>query len=127
MAFTGYNFPSPSELRKFLEPTAAGVTTSWARATAARLQCAVFVGYPETAGEDSYNSAVLVTRDGNVATNYRKTFLFTTDLSWASEGQGFFAGDVEGLGRVALGICAFPPPPVSIGSWGRLTRGKVWI
>ena len=52
---------------------------------------------------------MLVSPQGNVVTNYRKTFLFTTDETWATEGQGFFAGDVPGIGNMAMGICMFLP------------------
>lgn len=39
--------------------------------------------------------------------NYRKSFLFNTDETWAEEGrEGFFAGEMpDGLGRLAMGIC----------------------
>ncbi|KAL0637214.1 hypothetical protein Q9L58_003864 [Maublancomyces gigas] len=54
-----------------------------------------------------YNSAVLVSPKGNVLVNYRKSFLFNTDETWAEEGrEGFFAGEMpDGLGRLAMGIC----------------------
>lgn len=38
--------------------------------------------------------------------NYRKSFLYYTDQTWALEGPtGFYAGDISGLGKVAMGIC----------------------
>jgi len=53
-----------------------------------------------------YNSAVMVSPQGNVLANYRKSFLFTVDETWADEGQGFFAAEVPGgLGNVSMGIC----------------------
>lgn len=57
-----------------------------------------------------YNSAVLVSPKGNVLVNYRKSFLFSTDETWAEEGRdGFFAGEMpDGLGRLAMGICKLP-------------------
>lgn len=58
-----------------------------------------------------YNSAVLVSPQGNVLANYRKSFLFTTDETWAEEGPGFFAGDFKGsLGSVSMGICMSSTP-----------------
>jgi protein N-terminal amidase len=64
---------------------------------------------PSSPGESTarYNSAVLVSPEGDVLANYRKSFLFTTDESWAEEGpSGFFSGEVPGgLGRLAMGIC----------------------
>lgn len=38
--------------------------------------------------------------------NYRKTFLYYTDETWALEGpDGFYGGTIPGLGNVAMGIC----------------------
>lgn len=47
LAFTGYNFKSPTEIKPFLEPTTAGVSTEWARHASRSLGCHVLVGYPE--------------------------------------------------------------------------------
>ncbi|KAI9677501.1 MAG: Carbon-nitrogen hydrolase [Caeruleum heppii] len=94
-------------------------TLSWALNTAVRLQCHLTIGYPElwssasTASADpssssstAYNSALLISPTGEVLRNYRKTFLYYTDEAWAAEGpQGFETGEVEGLGRVCMGIC----------------------
>lgn len=53
-----------------------------------------------------YNSAVVVGPQGDVVGNYRKTFRFDTDKSWAREGDGFKHFDLpEPLGRTAVGIC----------------------
>jgi len=111
--FPGYNFKSLSEISFHLEPTAAGPSTVWARSIAKRLGCHVILGYPEFSARSPeepvarYNSAVLVSPEGDVLANYRKSFLFTTDESWAEEGpSGFFSGEVPGgLGRLAMGIC----------------------
>ncbi|KAI5816034.1 carbon-nitrogen hydrolase [Pyronema omphalodes] len=106
MAFTGYNFSSISDIKPFLEPTAAGPSTTWAFTTAKKLNCHVIVGYPEQAnGEERYNSAVLVSPTGDVVQNYRKSFLFTADEKWAQEGPGFWTGEVGKLGKMAMGIC----------------------
>lgn len=105
----GYNFPSIQAITPYLEPTTSGASTAWAIKTALRLQCHVSVGYPEITSGSSparYNSAVLVSPKGKVLVNYRKSFLYYTDETWADEGkEGFFTGDVEDLGSVAMGIC----------------------
>lgn len=55
-----------------------------------------------------YNSAITVNADGETVANYRKSFLYVTDETWALEGpNGFYDDDIEGLGRVAMGICAY--------------------
>ena len=98
--FIGYNFPSLEAIRPFLEPTSTGSSSIWAKATAARLQCIVSVGYPEIvstgdAAEDfdrgavpasiCYNSTITVSPKGDILAHYRKTHLYYTDETWASE------------------------------------------
>ncbi|KAJ5983528.1 hypothetical protein N7481_005627 [Penicillium waksmanii] len=80
-------------VRPFLEPVGKGPSAAWARETAQRLQCKVCVGYPEIETNASteetrfYNSLVIVDETGEVIHNYRKSFLYFTDESWASEGD----------------------------------------
>ncbi|KFZ01427.1 hypothetical protein V501_10003 [Pseudogymnoascus sp. VKM F-4519 (FW-2642)] len=114
LAFTGYNFKSLHDIAPFLEPTTSGPSADWARATARRLNCTVVVGYPETVdvsakwptSPEYYNAAVAVSASGATLANYRKSFLYYTDETWALEGpDGFFQGEFEGLGDVAMGIC----------------------
>lgn len=121
LAFTGYNYPSYDSIQPYLEPTTAGATTKWAIATATRLRCHVIVGYPEistdidedrqptTDGEPvhkRYNSTVTVSPTGEILANYRKSFLYYTDESWAAEGPaGFYCDSLGSLGKVGLGIC----------------------
>jgi protein N-terminal amidase len=124
LAFTGYNYPSYESIKPYLEPTTSGVTTQWAISTAKRLGCHVIAGYPEistdigatrnTSTNDSspgpsykrYNSTVTVSPAGEILANYRKSFLYYTDESWAAEGPtGFFCDTLGSLGKVGLGIC----------------------
>ena len=47
--------------------------------------------------------------DGETIANYRKSFLYYTDETWALEGaDGFYDGEIKGLGNVAMGICKWP-------------------
>ncbi|KAK4679289.1 hypothetical protein QC764_202890 [Podospora pseudoanserina] len=114
LAFTGYNFKSLQHISPCLERRDSGISSLWARTTALKHDCAVVVGYPEKvdvsarwpANPEHYNSALIVNRDGDTVGNYRKLHLFYTDETWALQGRdGFFRGNVEGLGNVALGIC----------------------
>ncbi|KAF2755941.1 carbon-nitrogen hydrolase [Pseudovirgaria hyperparasitica] len=108
MAFSGYNFHSLEEITPYLEPTAAGRTTEWARTVASRLGCHVTIGYPEVNTTDppkNYNSTITVSPLGEVLLNYRKTHLYYTDETWASEGPGFYSGTLGTLGAVTHGIC----------------------
>lgn len=53
-----------------------------------------------------YNSAIIVNSEGQAIGNYRKTFLYYTDETWALEGpDSFFSSEIEGLGNTAMGIC----------------------
>lgn len=99
----GYNFPSKEAIRPFLEVTASGVTALLAKDIATLCGCVVCIGYPEIATtnlEDStiedryYNSLVFVSKEGEVIANYRKTFLYYTDETWAEEGTGFWTGEL---------------------------------
>ncbi|WPH00800.1 carbon-nitrogen hydrolase [Acrodontium crateriforme] len=123
LVFTGYNFPSREAITPYLEPTAAGTTTKWAIETAQRGDCYVMAGYPEqdtSAREEgierNFNSVVIVSPAGQVVGNYRKSFLYYTDETWASEGaEGhssssgppppFHVQTLGELGTVGLGIC----------------------
>jgi protein N-terminal amidase len=117
LAFTGYNFPDLEAISPLLEPTAAGPTTQWAIRTAQVLQCYVIVGYPEVCTDPegrttNYNSTVTVSSKGEVVSNYRKSFLYYTDETWAAEGctsrtskSPFFCGQLGELGNVGHGIC----------------------
>ncbi|KAK4697313.1 protein N-terminal amidase, partial [Lecanoromycetidae sp. Uapishka_2] len=93
----GYNFPSLSSVLPYLEPTAAGHSTIWAKSTAALYGCIVTVGYPELYSPNlasstdridpiiAYNSTVTVSPTGKVLAHYRKTHLYYTDETWAQE------------------------------------------
>lgn len=102
----GYNFKSQEAIEPFLEPTADGVSAQWARDTARQYGCTVAVGYPErAAAAEYYNSLVVVDPQGGKLANYRKSFLYYTDATWAREGQGFYGGKLGSFGPAAMGIC----------------------
>jgi protein N-terminal amidase len=93
LTFPGYNFKSLEQITPYLELTASGVTWLWAKDTARKYNCYVTVGYPEKTSRVSgsaslqyYNSAVTVSPDGKTVANYRKSFLYYTDETWAAEG-----------------------------------------
>ncbi|CAL3965844.1 unnamed protein product [Diplocarpon coronariae] len=117
LAFSGYNFKSLQQISPYLEPTAAGITSLWARTTALKYDCVVTAGYPEKvdisprwpASPEYYSSAITVNAEGETIANYRKSFLYHADETWALEGpDGFYDGEIDGLGNVAMGICKWP-------------------
>lgn len=109
----GYNFKSLQEIVPFLEPSRSGISSLWARTMALKYDCTVVVGYPEKVdlsqrwptGPEYYNSAIVVNGDGDTIANYRKSFLYYTDETWALEGNGFYNGWIPGAGKTAIGIC----------------------
>ncbi|KAF6836169.1 N-terminal amidase [Colletotrichum plurivorum] len=114
LAFSGYNFKSLQQISPFLEHSGSGITSFWARTTALKYNCNVVVGYPEKVdvshqwptGPEYYNSAIVVNGDGETIANYRKSFLYYTDETWALEGNnGFYEGWIPGLGNTSIGIC----------------------
>lgn len=60
-----------------------------------------------------YNSTVTIGPDGTILAHYRKSFLYMTDETWATEGSGFFSGQLplrlsqsaRPQCQVAMGIC----------------------
>lgn len=46
----------------------------------------------------------MVNEEGETVINYRKNFLHGTDQTWALEGPGFFCEEIEGLGKVCVGV-----------------------
>ncbi|KAK3308893.1 carbon-nitrogen hydrolase [Chaetomium strumarium] len=111
MALSGYNFKSLEHITPYLEPSGSGVSSQWAKSAARKYGCTVAVGYPEKVAADAaeaerYNSLIVVNSDGEKLANYRKSFLYYTDATWAREGQGFYRGELGGtFGQVAMGIC----------------------
>ncbi|ESZ90628.1 putative protein N-terminal amidase [Sclerotinia borealis F-4128] len=111
--YIGYNFSSLKHITPYLEFATFGTTSLWAKKTALKHNCIVTVGYPEkvdpcsseSAKPEYYNSTLTVNKEGKIVANYRKSFLYYTDETWAHEGSGFFNGHIDGLGNVAIGIC----------------------
>ncbi len=108
---------NPTAILPYLEHPRIGPTSLLSRSLARRLKCHVIAGYPEiyagtstsdetkSYGDDAtaivgkgkdvaiegegvgWNSAMVVGPTGEVLGNYRKTFRFETDKSWAKEGM----------------------------------------
>ncbi|KAK4248924.1 hypothetical protein C7999DRAFT_30614 [Corynascus novoguineensis] len=51
------------------------------------------------------HSLFVINKVGNQLVNYRKSFLYYTDDSWAREGPGFYEGKLGSWKGVAMGIC----------------------
>ncbi|KAL2278089.1 hypothetical protein FJTKL_14915 [Diaporthe vaccinii] len=113
MAFSGYNFTSLAHITPYLEYSGSGISSLWARTLALKHNCHVVCGYPEKVdvsdkwptSPEYYNSAIIVSNEGETIGNYRKHFLYMIDETWALEGDGFGKDDIPGLGQTAMGIC----------------------
>lgn len=85
LAITGYNFPNRQAIEPYLELTTSGRSTKLAKEILTKFECFTLIGYPEKDKEHDYNiynSAVLTGPDGKVLYNYRKTFLYDTDVGF---------------------------------------------
>ncbi|KAH7459714.1 hypothetical protein PRNP1_010954 [Phytophthora ramorum] len=106
MAFTGYVFKSKAEVAEVAEVAGQGQTFNWCQRQARRLHCMVTCGYVEKEGEVLYNSMMVVSPDGELVCNPRKTFLYETDKSWATAGEGFCTWHCPWLNKtISFGIC----------------------
>jgi len=110
LAFTGYNFQSAQEIGPFVETNEVSPSRDWAQDVAKRFRCSVVVGFPLQDDEGPrYNTAVLVDREGNVAHQYHKHFMFSTDYKWGCQpGPGFSWKQVrygDETVRTSIGIC----------------------
>ncbi|KAK7190025.1 carbon-nitrogen hydrolase [Paraphaeosphaeria sporulosa] len=127
MAFSGYNFHSLEEITPYLEPTTSGITTHWAIQVAQHYNCHVTVGYPERTlpspssphqEPTNYNSTVTVSPTGAILQNYRKSFLYYTDETWAAEPpERFKVEHLQKLGNVIQGICMDINPHRFLAPW----------
>ncbi|CAI5744726.1 unnamed protein product [Peronospora destructor] len=106
MAFTGYVFRSKAKVAQVAEIAGKGQTFRWCQRHARRLHCMVTCGYVEKEGDLLYNSMLVVSPDGKVACNPRKTFLYETDKLWATPGKGFCTWYCPWLDKtISFGIC----------------------
>lgn len=109
----GYNFTSLSHITPFLEYAGTGISSLWARSRALKHNCHVVAGFPEQVdvsdrwptSPEYYNSAIIVSNEGEMIGTYRKHFLYMIDETWALEGPGFGKDYIPGLGQTAMGIC----------------------
>jgi predicted amidohydrolase len=118
MATTGYVWPSPQEIGPFAEsprgPTFQ-LLAQVARDSGAWIVCGFaerFDHPPEAVGPSGelrqvsslYNSALVITPEGELATCYRKCMLFMADESWANPGWRRVVVPTH-VGRVVPSIC----------------------
>lgn len=102
MFTTGYNIPGVREQAQ----RADGPWLDQVAAIALDTGIAILYGFPERDGDEVFNAAQLVDRDGTVLAKHRKSHLFgDLDTRWFTAGAGDLAvADLEGV-RVGILIC----------------------
>ena len=103
LATSGYLFLNQEEVQALAEPV-PGPTTEFLRQLARKRGCHFVMGVAERAGDDIYNSAVLVGPDGVVGT-YSKAHLFYEEKYFFRAGNlGFPLFEIAGV-KVGLLVC----------------------
>jgi len=92
---TGYFFKSAADLQSVAEPIPDGPTTERLRTWASDIGAVIVAGLAERAGDDLFNSSVLVRPNGETET-YRKVHLFYEETTLFTPGDlGFPVFEVE--------------------------------
>jgi len=86
LATTRYIWNSPAEIRPFSEP-ALGPTYEALSNIARNHGCWIVAGFVERAGDQLFNSCMVVGPDGAQKCVYRKMMLFELDEMWATPGS----------------------------------------
>jgi predicted amidohydrolase len=98
---TGYLFPSRSEVTRLSEPVPAGPTCEAMAALSRNAKTAIVWGMPELAGARIFNSAVMVTPQGEFHL-YHKAHLFVDEKDLFDRGDSPFP--VFDLGPLKIGM-----------------------
>ena len=96
---SGYAFPSAEAIKPYLEHPLVGPTSRCCSELAKRLGCHVIAGYPEILDPNEpetttdpavgFNSAIIYGPGGHWRGGYRKTNLFSMDMTWAHKGSSY--------------------------------------
>ncbi len=99
---TGYLFLNKRDLAKVAEPIPEGPTTRKLMKFAAELSVSVVAGIAEREGSKFYNSAVVISSDGDHLGTYRKLHLFSTEKLVFEPGN--LGLKVFSVGKVRIGV-----------------------
>lgn len=121
---TGYAFASKQEALDFAEDV-RGPCSAFLQRIATTIDGHVVAGFAERDGNNAYNSAMLVSREGVVAT-YRKVHLFNKEKHWFLPGNRPFAttrikarsGETFKVGMMICFDWAFPEAARSLALLG---------
>lgn len=129
MTLTGYNFDSVEEVLPYTSLYTSGPTFDFCSELSKRLECYVFLGYPEkTESGEFYNSCMITNRKGESLLNYRKHFLYDTDKNWCKEGDNFGYLEITSrtgkVVKLGIGICMDINPYEFKASWEDMEFGN---
>ena len=101
---SGYYFKDREETKLFAEEIPSGRTIQFLFKLAQEKDCLIVAGLAEKAGDKIFNSRVLISPSGLLAT-YRKIHLFNLEKEWFDPGdKPFFVTDV-GYCQIGMMIC----------------------
>jgi predicted amidohydrolase len=104
MAATGYVFPDRAAVEAVAEAP-DGPTYQALAGVARDAGCWLVAGFPERAGAELFNSAMVIDPRGARRFVYRKTLLYEADVPWATPGDSGYAAFDTDAGRFGVGIC----------------------
>ena len=83
-----------------------GDTFQYFAPIAKKYQIYIICGYieKESHSENLYNSAMVISPQGDLIISYRKVLLYDADMVWATPGSEYFLIETE-YGRLTVGIC----------------------
>jgi predicted amidohydrolase len=104
MAATGYVFADRDDIAPVAEP-AEGETFHALAAVARQHGSWLVSGFAERDGDRFFNSAHVITPEGNLHACYRKTLLYDSDKTWAEPGDSGYLRVESDRGAFTVGIC----------------------
>ena len=127
-ALTGYIFDNKEDILPYTSPYDSGETFEFCSSLSKRLNCYVFMGYPEkTENNTLYNSAMITNPKGESLPSYRKSFLYDDDKRWSSEGNGFGYMEITTHSgkeiKLGIGICMDINPYEFKSPWEKMEFG----
>jgi predicted amidohydrolase len=100
---TGYCFASKAEARGLAEPS-GGLSLRFLKRLSREQEVSLVAGFAEREGSRVYNSAALITPEGQVGI-YRKSHLFWNEKKWFSPGDTGFRVFRMGSVNIGMMIC----------------------
>ena len=110
MTLSGYIFDNADDIMPYTSPYNSGETFEFCSSLARKLECYIFMGYPEKTEDNKlYNSCMIINRKGEALPSYHKHFLYKDDKTWCLEGDKFGYLEItthQGKNiKLGIGIC----------------------